>query len=137
MSFADLRRRFKNYWKRNKGSITFGVGLVSSIIVILGVYQLLVIFVTIPKDYELFFIEPIGYGSWFFAGIGGLTALWGFIMFYDYNKKHKRVEELMEPDSKAHFVRNLVEIEELAVSLGPDYERRVMDKRERYKVKTL
>jgi hypothetical protein len=137
MSFADLRKRLKDYWRKNKRAITFGIGLIGSVLAILGVWELLVIFGTVPEKYEFPLMEPVGYGSWFFAGIGALTALAGFIYFHDYNKKHKRFEELMEPDSKAHFVRNLVEIEELAISLGPDYERRVMEKRERYKVKTL
>lgn len=137
MSFADLWKRFKDYWRRNKRSMSFGIGLVGALFTVLGVWELLVIFDTLPGKYEFPLMEPIGYGSWFFAGIGGLVALFGFITFYDHNKKHNKFEELMEPDSKAQFVRNLVEIEELAVSLGPDYERRVMEKRERYKVKTL
>jgi hypothetical protein len=137
MSLADLWKKLKNYWKRNKRALTFGIGLAGLVFAVLGIWELLVIFETVPKDYEFPPMEPIGYWSWFFAGLGGLTALAGFIYFFDYNKKHKRFEELMEPDSKAFFVRNLVEIEELAISLGPDYERRVMEKRERYKVKTL
>jgi hypothetical protein len=137
MSFADLRRRFKEYWRRNKRSLTFGIGLVGSLFTILGIWELLVIFNTLPDKYEFPLMGPIGYGSWFFAGLGGLVTLFGFIYFFDYNKKHKKFEELIEPDSKAHFVRNLVELEELAIALGPDYESRVMEKRERYKVKTL
>jgi hypothetical protein len=137
MSFADLKRNLKDYWIRNKRALSFGIGLIGLLIMTLGIWELLVIFGTLDRKYEFPLMGGVSYGSWFFAGIGGIAALFGFIYFYDYNKKHKKFEELIQTDSKAHFVRNLVEIEELAISLGPLYEKRVMEQRERYKVKTL
>lgn len=137
MGFTDLRKKLKDFWVKNKRALSFGIGLIGLLITTLGVWELLVIFGTLDRKYEFPLMGGVSYGSWFFAGIGGLTALFGLIYFYDYNKKHKKFSELIQTDSKAQFVRNLVEIEELAISLGPDYEKRVIEQRERYKVKTL
>jgi len=133
MRMKDLKR----FWQKNKRALWFAIGLAGAVATLLGVWELLVIFGTLGEEYEFPLMEHVGYGSWFFALLGALVMIGGFIYFYDFNKKHKEFEELMEPDSKAHFVRNLVRIEELAIDLGPDYEARVMDKRERYKVKTI
>lgn len=137
MNFADFKKKLKMFWRRNKRSLSFAIGLAASLFTVLGVWELLVIFETLEEKYRFPLMENVGFGSWFFAIIGSLVALAGFIYFYDYNKKHKEFEELIDTDSKANFVRNLVELEELAISLGPDYERRVMEMREKYKVKTL
>jgi hypothetical protein len=137
MSFEDTWKGLKDFWRRNKRALSFGIGLIGSLVMVLGIWELLVIFDTLDEKYEFPIMSGVSYASWFFAGIGGLAALFGFIYFYDYNKKHRRFEELINTDSKAQFIRNLVEMEELAISLGQAYEKRVLAQRERYKVKTL
>jgi hypothetical protein len=137
MSFADLKRNLKVFWVKNKRTLSFGIGLIGLLITALGIWELLVLFETLDEKYEFPLMSGVDYAAWFFVGFGGIAALFGLIYFYDYNKKHRRFEELIVTDSKAQFVRNLVEIEELAVALGPDYEGRVIEQRERYKVKTL
>jgi hypothetical protein len=133
MTFEKLR----SFWKRNKRSLYALFALIGLIFMLLGLMELLILFdIGIPKDYEPPFMDKVGYGSWFFVFIGGIVMIGGWLYFYDYNKKHKRFEELMDTNSKASFVRNVVEIEELAIDLGPDYEDRVIKKREQLKVKT-
>ncbi|MGA1822758.1 MAG: DUF3198 domain-containing protein [Thermoplasmatota archaeon] len=128
----------KNFWRRNKRILWLMIAIVGLIFMILGILELLFLFEIeqIPEEIEPPGMDQVGYGSWFFALIGGIVAIGGWLYFHDYNKKHKKFEELMEPDSKAHFRRNIVEIEELAVDLGPQYESRVIEKKNQLKVKT-
>ena len=63
-----------------------------------------------------------------------MIAAW--LYFHDHNKSYTRFNELMETDSKASFVRNIDEIEELAIQLGPDFEKMVIEKRKEFNVKT-
>lgn len=134
MSFDNL----KNFWRRNKRNLWFGIAIVGLLVMILGILELLFLFEIeqIPDWLEPPLMDKVGYGAWFFALIGGIVAIGGYLYFHDYNKKHKKFEELMDTNSKAAFVRNIVEIEELAVDLGPQYEEEIIDKKNQLKVKT-
>jgi len=131
-------QNFKDFWRRNKRTIWAMIALAGLIFMILGILELLFLFEIeqIPDWLEPPLMDKVGYGAWFFALIGGIVAIGGYLYFHDYNKKHKKYEELMDTNSKASFVRNIVEIEELAVDLGPQYEEEVIDKKNQLKVKT-
>ena len=133
MTFEKL----KTFWSKHKRSLWALIALIGIVAMILGLLELLVLFdIGMPDWSEPPLMNHIGYGSWFFVFIGGIVTILGWMYFHDYNKKHKRFEELMETNSKASFIRNIVEIEELAIDLGPEYEERVIDKRKSLKVKT-
>ena len=133
MTFENV----KTFWQKNKRSLWALIALVSLVIMLLGLLELLAYFdVGIPDWLEPPLMEHVGRGAWFFVFIGGITTILGWMYFHDYNKKHKRFEELMDTNSKASFLRNIVEIEELAIDLGPEYESRVIDKKNDLRIKT-
>lgn len=76
-------------------------------------------------------------GAWnywviFFSSFGIIIGGW---YFYDTKKKMKKFEELMETNSKSRFTRNLAELEDIAWSLGPEYEKRLAEKKKQLRLK--
>ncbi len=124
----------KDYWNKNKRGLLLLITAVGLVITVLGVLELLFEFEMI--DFEVPLMKQVDNYAWFFVIIGGIVLIGGYLYFREYNKNYKKFNELMEKESKAAFVRHIVEIEELAVSLGPDYEKQVMEKRKKLKVKT-
>lgn len=132
-----IKEAWKRFWNRNKRFLLFLIGFIGTLLFLFGMWELLVTWGTKPfKDYEIPLVSEMDYYAWIAVGIGIVAMIGGFLYFHDQNKNFKRFHELIDTDSKALFVRNIDEIEELAVQLGPDYEKMVLEKRELFKVKT-
>ncbi|MFO7991425.1 MAG: DUF3198 domain-containing protein [Thermoplasmata archaeon] len=81
------------------------------------------------------FTEKLGNWTYWLLGIGGfLLLIFGWFLI-DRTKKVKEFNELMESGSKRKFIKNIARIETLALSLGPKYENRVMEKEDEYNIK--
>jgi len=59
----------------------------------------------------------------------------GSYYLYDFYKKLKEFRELFNIESKAKFIKNVDRIEELAWRLHPKYERLVLEKKKKYKIR--
>jgi len=76
-------------------------------------------------------------GNWaFWLVIGGLLLLVpGIYYLAVFIKQLREFKELMKTDSKALFIKNQDKIEELAWRLHPQYERMVIQRKAKLKVK--
>jgi hypothetical protein len=132
-----IREGWKSFWQKDRRIKLFTVGFAGLVLFVLGGWELLSFFEIDPfTDYEPPLLIEIEEWGWALVIIGGILMIFGFLYYHDYNKNWKRFNELMETDSKAHFVRNIDEIEKLALELGPDFESKVMERRKEYRVKT-
>jgi|OpeIllAssembly_1097287.scaffolds.fasta_scaffold1396216_1 hypothetical protein len=132
-----IKEGWKEFWQKDRRIKLFTVGFIGTVMLLLGGWELLSFFEIDPfTDYEPPLLIKIEEWGWALVIIGGILMIFGFLYYHDYNKSFKRFEELMGTESRANFVKNLDEIEQLALELGPEFERRVMEKRERYRVKT-
>ncbi len=77
------------------------------------------------------------FGDWAFWIIipGLLMSIIGAYFIFDFYRKMKEFRNLMTIDSKAKFIKNLDRIEFLAWRLHPNYERVVIEKKKKYKIK--
>ena len=73
-------------------------------------------------DYWLIIIGPV------FLGIGAYYL-------HDGHNKKKEIEEYLNTDSKATFIRNMDDIEYLAWRLGEPYVTRVIKKKKEFRIK--
>lgn len=135
--FVAVKKGWKAFWQKNKAGKLFAIAAISTLIALLALWELLEYFDTEPiKGNPIPGIDGLDQWAWIPLILGGIFSIGGWLYYNDHNKKLKKFEELMDTDSKAQFVRNIDEIEELALDLGPDFEKRVMDKRSDFKVKT-
>lgn len=84
----------------------------------------------IQFSYDLF-------GTWAFWIIipGLIMSIVGAYYIYDFYRKMKEFRSLMTIDSKAKFIKNLDRIEFLAWRLHPNYEKVVIEKKKKYKIR--
>ncbi len=75
-----------------------------------------------------------GWIWWILVGSGIVLFVFGWI-FYDYYKKEKRYNELMDTESKSEFIKNREELEYTASALGPKFEDKVFEKAEELNIK--
>lgn len=73
--------------------------------------------------------DPVGSWCYWFVLIGPLGLVVAAWWMYDYVKKSRKLERLIETPSKAKFVRNLDDIEYLAWSLPHRFEQKVLRKK--------
>jgi len=76
-------------------------------------------------------------GNWAFWLIlaGFVLLVPGVYYLYSFRKDLKEFKELMKTDSKAIFIKNQDRIEELAWRLHPKYEKAVIKKKEKLKIR--
>ena len=67
--------------------------------------------------------------------IGLVLLIPGMYYLATFIKQHREFKELMKTDSKALFIKNQDRIEELAWKLHPNYEKLVIEKKVKLKVK--
>ena len=84
----------------------------------------------IQFSYDLF-------GSWAFWIIipGLIMSIVGTYYIYDFYRKLKEFKNLMTIESKAKFIKNIDRIEFLAWRLHPNYEKIVIEKKKKYKIR--
>lgn len=113
--------------------------VISILIVIAGCYMLFlglmgVVFDQYAPGAILDMANAIGDWLYWVLVIGGfLTAVFSWYLVDRY-LKIKEFNELMDTESKSKFIKNIARIENLAISLGPDYEDRVMKKEDEYNI---
>ncbi len=74
----------------------------------------------------------IGNWKYWLLVIGAfLLIIFGWFIFDRY-RKMKEFKELYETKSKSKFRKNIARIETLALTLGPEYEDKVIEKEEEY-----
>jgi hypothetical protein len=136
-AFKSIADGWKRFWQKNKRNKLFILALVATAVFLLSAWELAVEFEMEPfKDAEIPGVAELDNYAWISIGISGIVMIAGWMYFHDHNKNYLKFKELIETDSKANFVRNIDEIEELAVQLGPDFEKQVIDKRKEFNVKT-
>ena len=128
---------WKKFWQKNKRGKLFVLSIAGTLVFLLSAWELAVEFEIDPfTDLEIPGVAELDKMAWLTLGIGGVVMIAGWLYYHDHTKNFKRFRELMDTDSKAQFVRNIDEIEDLAIQLGPDFEKEVIDRRKEYKVKT-
>jgi hypothetical protein len=136
-AFDRIKKPWKAFWQKNKAGKLFAIAAISTLITLLSLWELLEYFDTEPiKGNAIPGLDELNQWAWIPLIIGAIFTIGGWLYYNDHSKKLKKYEELMATDSKAQFVRNIDEIEELAIDLGPDFEKRVIEKRSDFKVKT-
>ena len=133
---STISDAWKKFWQKNKRNKLFLLSLIATAVFLIGAWELLVNFEMIPKSAEIPGVAEMDTYAWIPLGIGGIVMIASWLYYHDHNKNYQRFKELMDTDSKANFVRNIDEIEEVAIQLGPDFEKQVIDKRKEFNVKT-
>ncbi len=105
------------------GLILFIIGLLD---VVLSKYM--------PEPVTNFTSKMGGWNYWFLVLGGFATLVFGWY-YIDRYRKIKKFNELIGSPSKSKFRRNIAEIETLALSLGDDYEEKVIEKEKEYNIK--
>ena len=84
----------------------------------------------IQFSYDLF-------GEWAFWIVipSIIIFLVGIYKIYDFYRKMKEFRSLMTIESKAKFIKNIDRIEFLAWRLHPNYEKVVIEKKKKYKIR--
>ncbi|MCD6383764.1 MAG: DUF3198 domain-containing protein [Thermoplasmata archaeon] len=73
-------------------------------------------------------MERVGNYNWWILILGGLFALMGIGYFWYLANSKKKFDSLIKTESKAIYLRNLKELQELAYKLGPKYVELVEEK---------
>lgn len=113
--------------------------IISILIVMAGGYMLFlglmgVVFEQYAPGAILDMVNALGDWSYWVLVLGGfLTAVFSWYLGDRY-LKIKEFNELIDTNSKSKFIKNIARIENLAISLGPDYEDRVMEKEDEYNI---
>ncbi len=136
-TFGNLQKLWKKFWRKNKRTKLFVLSIIATAVFAVSGWELFSHFgFDFFKDNQIPLVDQMDNYAWISLGIGGMIMIVGWLYYHDYNKNYKRFMELIDTDSKANFVRNIDEIEECAIELGPDFEKQVMEKRRYFKVKT-
>jgi hypothetical protein len=80
-------------------------------------------------------LSDIGAWSYWLVLFGMLASILGGYYTYSHVHKMNTFEELMTNRGRAHFIRQLDEVERLAYELGPSFEARVIERKAEYKLK--
>lgn len=136
-AFDGIRNGWKKFWQKQRRGKLFLFSIIATAVFVLSGWELFSYFeFEFFADLQLPIVDQMDRYAWIPLVIGGLLMIVGWLYYHDHNKHYKRFKELMDTDSKANFVRNIDEIEECAIELGPDFERQVIEKRKQFKVKT-
>lgn len=128
-----LKNLYRNYTIQI-GLIGFLIGLAFLLISTLGIFLGDYDFVK-NNDFLSGFFDSIGYYIyWLFIGMVALTIAGGWI-FVDLTMKLQKFNKLIKTSSKAIFVRNQNEIEELAWRLGPKYVDEVAERKHKFRIR--
>ncbi|MEF8834528.1 MAG: DUF3198 domain-containing protein [Candidatus Thermoplasmatota archaeon] len=114
--------------------------VISIIAIMVGTVMLLIgLFGTLLSDYspEGFTVmtNAIGNWKWWLLVVGIILIFIFAIMIYLRIKRLREFKDLFETESKSKFRKNVVEIEELAIKLGPEFEDKVVEKEEEFNLK--
>ncbi|MDO9538254.1 MAG: DUF3198 domain-containing protein [Thermoplasmata archaeon] len=86
-------------------------------------------------DIRLWANDSIGNWAFWVIILGFIILIPGIYYLWSFRSQLKEFKKLMKTDSKAIFVKNQDRIEELAWKLHPKYEKMVINKKTKLKVK--
>ena len=110
------------------------IGLIFLVLSSIGIFLSDMDFAKDNEFLQSFFDAMGNYIHWVFIGVITLTIACGWI-FGDLMLKQQQFKKLIDTGSKAIFVRNLVELEELAWKLGPKYMDIVYERKKKFRIK--
>ena len=123
----------RQYFHENKISLC-GVGIVAGLpMIIISIMS----FVYSDGDTGMARWSYDLIGNWaFWIILPGLAMIIVSAYYlYDFFKRLKEFNGLMKSESKAKFIKNVDRIEELAWRLHPKYERIVIERKKKYRIK--
>ena len=110
------------------------IGVVLLILSALGIFLSDLEFVKNNEFLQSLYDGLGNYIFWLFIGMLGLTIACGW-MFGDLVMKLQKFNKLMNTTSKATFVRNQNDIEELGWKLGPKYMDLVSERKRKFRIR--
>ena len=87
--------------------------------------------VSVIEDYS----EAVGAWNWWILVIALVGVFVGGYYLYSYIKDSRKFEKLIDTNSKATFLRNMEELDELSWELPGSYRERFYEKRAQFKIK--
>ncbi|MFZ0831462.1 MAG: hypothetical protein WCB18_01775 [Thermoplasmata archaeon] len=130
-------RRIKDWFRRNRFAVSivvFGTGILLTVLAAGYFTPLSTVqpFIGINSA-----TAPSGGANYnlAFVVVGPIVSIIGAVLFGAYLLARRRFEHLMKTKSKAEFLRNLDNIEELLWDLTPADEQRYLDKRAEFRLR--
>jgi hypothetical protein len=124
-------KRFLTTYTLQIGFIVFILGLILTILGVLGVFL-------VNKNWPDSIVNIVdSLGNWIYWCIllGPFVFIAGAWYFFDNIQKRREFGRLMEATSKKKFIKNLDHIEFLAWKLTLDHQKEVMEKKKEYNIK--
>ncbi|MFW6048310.1 MAG: DUF3198 domain-containing protein, partial [Candidatus Natronoplasma sp.] len=114
--------------------------IISIVMILVGAFLLLNgLFGTFLSEYSF---EPfkainniIGAWTWWLLVVGIILIFIFTIMIYLRIKRLREFRDIFDTESKSKFRKNVVQIEELAIKLGPEFEEKVIEKEEEFNLR--
>ena len=126
-------RSFGKWWRLNYHFVALLLLVIGVVVLIIG--SLGAAFEGKPTPGGLDFLSELAGWSYWLILLGLLAAIAGGYYVYDHFSMISEFEDIMENKSRANFLKNLDRVEELAYRLGLSYERRVVDRKNQYRLR--
>ena len=126
-------RSFEKWWRLNYHFVALGLLVVGIVVLVMGCFGAWYDGRTTPAGFD--FLTHIGGWSWWLIVVGLLAALAGGYYVYDHFSMLREFEDIMGNKSRANFIKNLDRVEELAYRLGFSYEKRVLERKNQYRLR--
>lgn len=124
--------KIKTFLIKKQIPLSIIVLAVSAFLFILGLFEVVL------TDYSPAVVSDLGnaIGDWiyWFLVIGGFLLFVFSWFLIDKFRKIREFNELVNTESKSKFIKNIARIETLALSLGPQYEDKVIEKEEEFNI---
>jgi len=114
-------------------AILFGIGIIMTVIGVL--WYFMVIQSNIVNSSLEEFSEKLGNWGWWILIPAPFILIAGGWYFSDQLLARRKVNEMISTNSKANFVKNISEIEEVVWKLPIKYRERFEKKKEKFKIK--
>jgi hypothetical protein len=130
-------RRIRDWFRRNRFAVSLIVFAVGVLLTVLAAGDLTPLSSVAPfTTINMATAAPNGPNyNLAFVVIGPIVSIVGAVLVGGYVLSRRRFEHLMKTKSKAEFLRNLDQIEELLWDLTPADEQRYLDKRAEFRLR--
>ncbi|MBU2564639.1 MAG: DUF3198 domain-containing protein [Candidatus Thermoplasmatota archaeon] len=115
-------------------AVMFGVGIIMTILGFLWYYFTFIQSIVVNTPIEGF-AEKVGEWGWWILISAPFILIAGIWYFFDQVMTRKKFNKLVSPNSKANFVKNISEIEEVIWNLPKKYRERFEEKKKNFKIK--
>jgi H+/Cl- antiporter ClcA len=127
-----LTKSFTTEYRLELGSL---LGLLFGLLTVVGIVG---VFLADQLPASLTFLadlsDPMGNWDYWMVVVGPIGLVACIWWLYDFSKKVRKLEGLIDTPSKAKFVRNIDDIEYLAWSLPQRYETKVLEKKKGFRL---